>query len=631
MGSAKKSSKRKKHVDSVHKAAELDVQPSAQVKASKKHKVKSSTPSAVVANPKAAQLTAVKSKSSSKKDKKSKKAKKKPPTPSSSEDESEDSQSSQDESEQPQAQSDSAPSSSSDSSDSGDRAADGGKPSGTDKQQICANGNAGDDDFSEEDSSSDDEPSKPPAEVEKPKQLKKGKQPKDDSSSSEESSSSSSSSDEEPAPAKDKRRKKTELKANGHASPEDDDDDSSEEGSDDSDNDDEPNNSAKHKGPSKKSADAAEESSDSDSDDSSSSEEEKPKKKSVKKAEEDSAEDEDSSDSSDSDSGPEEPGRETKHVKTTSKEKKTKKESSEEHSSDEDQEDEKVPMDIDQQSTPEKNLSAQHVGQKRKQDLDDQNSQPFKKHEPNVRPSDDLRVFVGGVPFSITEDELGSYFSECGEITDLFLPRDRETDRIRGFAFISFANNLGAKAAMELDGSLLKGRHLRVNPAGSKPGGGSRGGGPRGRGAPRGGGRGGRVDTWVGLEMDLVEVEEVSEVAVVEGVAVGCEEEEDEDLEAAEDLEIVEDMVVEGGSQELRTLQTGVLLEQRPFLMMTVTDLSPQLPVDLNNYETMWSGVLRYTRKIASQSKLLEVTHIRRCSCMLPVVGKYLKVHLVHV
>lgn len=48
------------------------------------------------------------------------------------------------------------------------------------------------------------------------------------------------------------------------------------------------------------------------------------------------------------------------------------------------------------------------------------------------------KVFVGGLPSSITEQELRQYFEAYGRVNEVELLRDRETSRLRGFAFVTF-------------------------------------------------------------------------------------------------------------------------------------------------------------------------------------------------
>lgn len=103
-----------------------------------------------------------------------------------------------------------------------------------------------------------------------------------------------------------------------------------------------------------------------------------------------------------------------------------------------------------------------------------------------------MKMYVGNIPFSTSDDELRDLFGEFGAVTDVHIPQDRESGRPRGFAFVT----LDSKEAMDnaikdLDGAEFGGRNLRINEA--KPreeGGGGRG----GRGGNRGGGGGGGRD-----------------------------------------------------------------------------------------------------------------------------------------
>jgi RNA recognition motif-containing protein len=75
-------------------------------------------------------------------------------------------------------------------------------------------------------------------------------------------------------------------------------------------------------------------------------------------------------------------------------------------------------------------------------------------------------VFVGNVSFGTTEEQLRHIFSQAAEVVSLSVPTDRMTGRPRGFAFVEFATDEQAEAAIEkFDGSDLDGRRLRVNKA----------------------------------------------------------------------------------------------------------------------------------------------------------------------
>lgn len=111
-----------------------------------------------------------------------------------------------------------------------------------------------------------------------------------------------------------------------------------------------------------------------------------------------------------------------------------------------------------------------------------------------------MRLYVGNLSFSTTEDSLRAAFEAHGAVTSASIVMDRETGRSRGFGFVEMANDAEAKAAIAaLHGSNMDGRNLTVNEArpreqsgggrGFGGGGGGRGGYSRGGGG--GGGRGG--------------------------------------------------------------------------------------------------------------------------------------------
>jgi nucleolin len=109
---------------------------------------------------------------------------------------------------------------------------------------------------------------------------------------------------------------------------------------------------------------------------------------------------------------------------------------------------------------------------------------------------DARKLFVAGLPESITEDALREVFEATGgKVTDVSLPRDRATGRVRGFGFVTFSSPEEAATARDsLDGSLQAGRPISVRPFSSEPP--RREGGPapdrsEGPGAPRGPGGGG--------------------------------------------------------------------------------------------------------------------------------------------
>lgn len=79
-------------------------------------------------------------------------------------------------------------------------------------------------------------------------------------------------------------------------------------------------------------------------------------------------------------------------------------------------------------------------------------------------------IYVGNLPFQLTEDELQEVFAQFGEVQAARIIRDRETQRSRGFGFVEMPNDEEASKAIEaLNGYVLKGRPLRVNEAQPRP------------------------------------------------------------------------------------------------------------------------------------------------------------------
>lgn len=90
------------------------------------------------------------------------------------------------------------------------------------------------------------------------------------------------------------------------------------------------------------------------------------------------------------------------------------------------------------------------------------------------------QLFVGNMSFNTEESDLEQHFGQFGKITEIKIPKDRESGRKRGFAFITFDSQSSAEAALSMNGKELDGREIRVNIAEGKKD--SRGGGNGGRG-----------------------------------------------------------------------------------------------------------------------------------------------------
>ena len=106
-----------------------------------------------------------------------------------------------------------------------------------------------------------------------------------------------------------------------------------------------------------------------------------------------------------------------------------------------------------------------------------------------------MKLYVGNLSFKITEQDLNALFSQYGTVSETALIMDRETNRPRGFGFVTMSTDEeGQKAIEALHGQNHDGRDLTVNEAqpmearGPRREGGGGGGGRSGGGG--GGGRG---------------------------------------------------------------------------------------------------------------------------------------------
>ena len=113
--------------------------------------------------------------------------------------------------------------------------------------------------------------------------------------------------------------------------------------------------------------------------------------------------------------------------------------------------------------------------------------------------NEEAKLFVAGLPDSISEDVLKQLFEATGgTVVNVSLPKDRTTGRSRGFGFVTLSTSVEAQAARDaLDGSMQGGKSISVRPFQAEPprrdaaGPGGPGAGPRDRGPRPGGGPGG--------------------------------------------------------------------------------------------------------------------------------------------
>lgn len=119
-----------------------------------------------------------------------------------------------------------------------------------------------------------------------------------------------------------------------------------------------------------------------------------------------------------------------------------------------------------------------------------------------------INIYVGNLPYSMTDGELEDLFTEFGAVQSAKVIFDRDTNRSKGFGFVEMEDNEAGQSAIDaLNDQAIDGRPLRVNEAkpredrpsggggfrggsGGGGGGGFRGGDRRGGGGGGGGGGG---------------------------------------------------------------------------------------------------------------------------------------------
>lgn len=77
-----------------------------------------------------------------------------------------------------------------------------------------------------------------------------------------------------------------------------------------------------------------------------------------------------------------------------------------------------------------------------------------------------MSIYVGNLSYQVRQEDLEQVFGEYGTVQRVQVPTDRETGRMRGFAFVEMGTEAEEDAAIEaLDGAEWMGRDLKVNKA----------------------------------------------------------------------------------------------------------------------------------------------------------------------
>lgn len=77
-----------------------------------------------------------------------------------------------------------------------------------------------------------------------------------------------------------------------------------------------------------------------------------------------------------------------------------------------------------------------------------------------------MNIYVGNLPYSVTDTDLREAFSRFGEVSQINLITDKLTGESKGFGFVEMADNAQSDAAIKgLNGTVMKGRNIKVNQA----------------------------------------------------------------------------------------------------------------------------------------------------------------------
>ena len=80
-----------------------------------------------------------------------------------------------------------------------------------------------------------------------------------------------------------------------------------------------------------------------------------------------------------------------------------------------------------------------------------------------------ITLYVGNLPWSLTEDELAEVFSAAGSVEKARVITDRKTGRSRGFDFVQLGESDASEIINRMHGYELRGRKLIVNEARPRP------------------------------------------------------------------------------------------------------------------------------------------------------------------
>ncbi|KAK9880308.1 hypothetical protein WA026_010186 [Henosepilachna vigintioctopunctata] len=84
------------------------------------------------------------------------------------------------------------------------------------------------------------------------------------------------------------------------------------------------------------------------------------------------------------------------------------------------------------------------------------------EHKKNSEKKSRYVLFVGNLGYSTTKDELAAHFEKAGNVVDVRIPTEKDTYKPRGFGYVEFADEAGHQRGLDLNGSQLSNRTIKV-------------------------------------------------------------------------------------------------------------------------------------------------------------------------
>ncbi|MEK7528717.1 MAG: RNA-binding protein [Patescibacteria group bacterium] len=76
------------------------------------------------------------------------------------------------------------------------------------------------------------------------------------------------------------------------------------------------------------------------------------------------------------------------------------------------------------------------------------------------------KLYVGGLPYNTTEDELSAFFAPAGSVTSAIIIKDKMSGRSKGFGFVEMSTDEEARAAVDMfNAKEMGGRKITVDEA----------------------------------------------------------------------------------------------------------------------------------------------------------------------